>query len=84
MAKCAEATLVDLKHWQIGDEKIWGKFLESNIAAGIVHCRLKYWRVPKRMPNTGEGMAKYWKEYYNTHLGSGHVEDFMDLYSKYL
>ena len=84
MAKCAEATLVDLKHWQIGDEKIWGKILESNIAAGIVHCRLKYWRVPKRMPNTGEGMAKYWKKYYNTHLGSGHVEDFMDLYSKYL
>ena len=84
MAKCAEATLIDLKHWQLGDEKVWGKILESNIAAGIIMARIKYWRVPKKMPNTGTGMSIYWKEYYNTHLGSGHVEDFMDLYSKYL
>lgn len=84
MRKCAESTLVDLKYWQTGDEKTWSKILETNIAAGIVHCRLKYWRVPKKMPNTGEGMAKMWKDYYNTHLGAGHVEDFMDLYTKYL
>ena len=56
MAKCAEATLVDLKHWQLGDEKVWGKILESNIAAGIIMARIKYWRVPKKMPNTGTGM----------------------------
>ena len=29
MGKCAEATLVDIKHWQLSDEKIWGKILES-------------------------------------------------------
>ena len=50
MAKCAEASLVDIKHWQNFDEKKWEEILEKNIAAGIVHCRLKYWRVPKRMP----------------------------------
>ena len=61
MAKCAEATLVDLKHWQTYDEKLWEEILEKNIAAGIVHARIKYWRVPKKMPNTIEGQADYWK-----------------------
>ena len=61
MGKCAEASMVDLKHWQNFDERLWEEILEKNIAAGIVHCRLKYWRVPKPMPNSIEGQANYWK-----------------------
>jgi hypothetical protein len=84
MAKCAEASMVDLKHWQNYNEKLWADILEKNIAAAIVHCRLKYWRVPMRMPNTLEGRAKYWKKYYNTEQGKGTEEKYIDTVKEYL
>ena len=84
MQKCAEASLVDLKHWQNYDERVWANILEKNIAAGIIHCRIKYWRVPKRMPNTIEGQADYWKKYYNTEGGKGDPEHFVEAVKKYL
>ena len=84
MRKCADASMVDVKHWQILEEKVWAEILEKNIAAGIVHCRLKYWRVPKRMPNTIEGQASYWKKYYNTEGGSGDPQHFIEAFKKWL
>ena len=84
MRKCAEASMVDLKHWQNYDEKVWADILEKNIAAGIIHCRLKYWRVPKKMPNSIEGQADYWKKYYNSELGKGDPEHFVEVVKKWL
>ena len=84
MARCAEASLVDLKHWQNFDDTVWADILEKNIASGIVHSRLKYWRVPRPMPNTITGAARYWKKYYNTAGGKGDPEHFVDAYRKYL
>jgi len=84
MAKCAEATLVDLKHWQNYDENLWARILESNIAAGIVHCRIKYYRVPKRLPSSIEGMSIYYKKYYNTELGKAAPEDFIQAAKKWI
>jgi hypothetical protein len=84
MQKCAEATLVDLKYWQTYDENVWAEILEKNIAAGIVHARLKYWRVPKKMPSSLEGQADYWKKYYNSESGAGSPEHFIELVKKYL
>ena len=84
MGKCAEASMVDLKHWQNYDELVWAEILEKNIAAGIIHCRLKYWRVPKKMPNTVEGQANYWKKYYNTEGGKGDPEHFIESVKKWL
>ena len=84
MLKCAEASVVDIKHWQNFDEILWEDILEKNIAAGIVHCRLKYLIVPKKMPNTFEGMANYWKKYYNTEQGKGDPQHFIDACRKYL
>ena len=83
MRKCAEASMVDLKHWQNYDERVWAEILEKNIAAGIVHCRLKYWRVPKRMPSSVEGMAHYWKDYYNAG-GKGDPDEFVEQVTKWL
>jgi len=57
----------DLKHF------LWG-----NIIAGIVFCRIKYWRVPKRIPVDLEGMASYWKTYYNTEGGAGTTAHFLE------
>ena len=84
MRKCAQATLVDVKHWQNYDERVWAEILEKNIAAGIVHCRLKYWRVPKKMPNTLEGQAAYWKKYYNSEGGKGDPQHFIEAVKKWL
>ena len=84
MQKCAEASLVDLKHWQNYDELVWANILEKNIASGIIHCRLKYWRVPKKMPSSLEGQADYWKKYYNTEGGAGDPEHFVESVKKYL
>ena len=84
MKRCAEASVVDIKNWQNFDERVWAEILEKNIAAGIVHCRLKYWRVPKRMPNTIEGQADYWKKYYNTEGGKGDPEHFVEAVKKWL
>jgi major membrane immunogen (membrane-anchored lipoprotein) len=84
MGKCAEASMVDLKHWQNFDEKLWADILEKNIAAGIIHCRLKYWRVPKKMPSSIEGQADYWKKYYNSELGKGDPEHFVEVVKKWL
>jgi hypothetical protein len=79
MVKCAEASVVDVKHWQSLDEKKWEEILEKNIAAGIVHCRLKYWRVPKRMPTSLGGRASYWKKYYNSEQGAGTEEKYIEI-----
>ena len=76
--KCAEVSMVDIKHWQNYSELLWSEILESNLSAAIIHCRLKYWRVPKRMPNTLEGRAKYWKKYYNSEQGAGTEEKYME------
>ena len=84
MRKCAEASMVNIKHWQDFDEKLWEEILEKNIAAAIVHARLKYWRVPKRMPSTLEGQADYWKKYYNSDLGAGTTKHFIKLVKKYI
>ena len=78
MSKCAEVSMVDVKHWQNFSEPLWADILEKNIAAAIIHCRLKYWRVPKKMPNSLEGRAKYWKQYYNSSLGAGTEEKYVE------
>jgi|TARA_R110000744_G_scaffold133783_1_gene242340 hypothetical protein len=52
---------------------LWG-----NIFAGIIFCRIKYWRVPKKIPFDLEGMAGYWKAYYNTEGGAGTVSHFLE------
>ena len=84
MLRCAMVSMIDLKHWQNNDERLWANILEKNISAAIVHCRIKYWRVPKSMPNTLEGRAKYWKKYYNTDQGKGTEEKYIDTVKEYL
>lgn len=42
-------------------------------------CRVFYLRVPEGLPAQGdiEGMARYWKKYYNTVKGAGKPEEFV-------
>lgn len=59
--------------------------LMYNEAYAIAHCRLKYYRSNFKMPQSFdiEEIAKIWKEHYNTNLGKGSVEKFIEEYNYY-
>ena len=61
------------------DQKQLEFLLETNIGFSILMTRLHYRRVPKPLPYTLEDQAIYWKAYYNSHLGKGTVEKFIEI-----
>lgn len=61
--------------------------LASNLAYATAMCRIRYYRAPAAMPadaNDVNALAAYWKQYYNTPLGAGTVEQFVADYNRYL
>ena len=69
------------KIWALGfDEKDGVERVMGSIILQVVFCRLKYRRSPKALPACGdlEAQAKYWKSIYNSELGKGTVEHFME------
>ena len=58
------------------------KCLTWNIRLAVLIARLIYWRSPKELPsaNDVEGLAKMWKECYNTYKGKGTIEHFIKCY----
>ena len=60
--------------------------LEGNLIYQIAMCRVHYLRVREALPNWAdiEGMARYWKQYYNTFAGRGTEEEFINNYRRYL
>lgn len=44
----------------------------------LAMTRLKYLLIPEVIPDTVEGRARYWKKYYNTELGKGTVQHYLD------
>tara|TARA_R100000656_G_scaffold123381_1_gene99898 strand:- start:273 stop:734 length:462 start_codon:yes stop_codon:yes gene_type:complete len=55
--------------------------VKSNIALQVAFCRLKYRRDPSPLPlwwNTKD-QAGYWKRVYNTELGKGTIEHFLEM-----
>jgi len=51
-----------------------------------VMARLHYFRVAAAIPPSTqiEALAAYWKRYYNTHLGAGTVEEFIENYNRFV
>lgn len=60
--------------------------LITNLEYATAMTRLQYWRFKEPLPEYGdiEGMAVYWKNYYNTVKGDGTIEDFIRVYKKYI
>lgn len=54
----------------------------GNVNYAAAMARIHYLRVPEPLPdaNDVEGLAAYWKEHYNTALGAGSVQDFVNNY----
>jgi len=60
--------------------------LEHNDKYAAAMARVHYMRVPAALPKEGDvsAQAEYWKEYYNTHLGAGHPEEYVEKWEKYV
>ncbi len=56
--------------------------LAGNLNYAVAMCRLRYWVVPKPLPDKDDlmGIAEYWKIYYNTVHGKGTVKKFIKAY----
>lgn len=60
--------------------------LTYNLAYQVMICRIHYLRVSDPLPPAGdiEGMARYWKEHYNTGKGKGDEDHFISNFPGYL
>ena len=58
----------------------------NNIAYAVMMARIHYRRVEERLPDADDvdGLASYWKRYYNTEKGSGTVEQAVKSYCDYV
>ena len=60
--------------------------LAWNLAYATAMCRAHYRRVREALPEEDDvdGLARYWKRYYNTEQGAGTVTEFKDKYVRYV
>ncbi len=60
--------------------------LVTNLAYTTAIARVIYYRVAQPLPDAYdiEGLAEYWKLYYNTPLGEGEVSEFIQNYNEYI
>jgi hypothetical protein len=67
-------------------EEMQSANLVGNLWYATLMCRLQYIRFKEPLPDHSdiEGLAEYWKKYYNTVKGKGTVEDFVRNYSRYV
>ena len=56
-----------------------------NLGYATAMCRVHYQRVSEALPAADDipALAAYWKEYYNTPLGRGTVDEFVDKFETY-
>ena len=54
--------------------------LISNLKYSVAMCRVHYWRKPNALPKANDinGLASYWKQFYNTVKGAGKTEEFVN------
>ncbi len=57
--------------------------LRYNIFLSLLFARLLYWLKGEPIPKTIEERASYWKLHYNTKLGKGTVEHYLEMNKKY-
>ncbi len=60
--------------------------IEWDLKLAILFARLRYRVIPSPLPEAYDllGLANYWKKYYNTYLGAGTVQDFLDKYHQHV
>lgn len=60
--------------------------LISNLPYATAMARIKYLTIKDALPDEDdiEGMARYWKKYYNSSKGKGTKQEFIDSYNRYI
>ena len=60
--------------------------LATNLAYATAIARLVYWRHPEPLPEPGDvdGLARYWKRFFNTEKGKGRAADFAAKYRRHI
>ena len=60
--------------------------LASDFGFATIICRLCYWIIPEKLPDAEnlQGLAEYWKKYYNTEHGKGTATEFVTNYRIYV
>lgn len=54
----------------------------GNLYFAAALARVFYWKVPAGIPVDLPGWAKYWKRHYNTPLGKGTEEKYIEAYNR--
>lgn len=67
-----------LKEWTDAEEMV------MNDRLSIAMARVHYLRVKSPIPQDLSGWARYWKNHYNTRLGKGTEEEFIENYERYV
>ncbi len=67
------------------DVNMMAKMLHNNIGFACAMARIKYWRVPKPLPDVTDiiGQSKYWKKYYNSDSGKGTPGKYAEAWEKH-
>ena len=73
-----------VKSWSLSPDTPTATEMRGNMYYAAAMCRVHYRRVPSALPAAGdlEGQATYWKDHYNTHLGAGTVEEYIEHYQE--
>lgn len=60
--------------------------LQYNLYYAVAMCRIHYLRKTDPLPDADniQAMAAYWKKHYNTYLGKGTVEEFVENYKRFV
>jgi hypothetical protein len=60
--------------------------IENDDVLAVIMCRLRYYVVKEPLPEPDDikGMARYWKEYYNTNEGKGNEQEFIRNFKKFM
>ena len=63
----------------------WNQQYQANQFLACAIARIKYWRCTAALPGADDldGLARYWKDNYNTRLGAGIPADFLHAWANY-
>lgn len=69
----------NLALWMNSQEMVW------NLNYATAMCRVHYFRIKAPLPAVHDipAQARYWKKYYNTHLGAGTEEEYLKNWERY-
>lgn len=76
--------IIDIMSYRTTPDEHTSKELVWNLKYAIAMCRIHYLRKKGAIPKDLEGQAKYWKEHYNTYLGKGTTEEYINNYQRFV